>query len=441
MQKRKKYVQVGVGSRSWDYTTALVKTMQAECELVGLCDNNRGRLDLRNRRIVEELKGHPVPVYLDTQFDRMIKEQKPDVVVVTSKDSTHDKYIVRAMQLGCDVITEKPMTIDENKCQRIVDTANRTKRRITVTFNCRYMPPMMQVKELLMSGVIGKIISVDLRWMLDVDHGASYFRRWHAEKKSSGSLLIHKATHHFDLVNWFISANPVEVFAMGARRFYGAQSDMPGRLGLKGHAQRCLECRLQKKCRFFFDLKKNKPCNEMYLACEKYDGYIRDRCVFGKGIDIEDTMNLVVRYDSGAFLSYSLNAFTPWEGYHFAFNGTKGRLEFDAIGLSIGGGDKIPDSIPRGTKIRLYPHFKPAVSIPVRIGKGGHGGGDDAITKDLFSPHPPKDKLMRAATYASGAMSILIGTAANISMRTNKAVRLDRLVHGLPRPKLPPMKE
>ena len=179
----------------------------------------------------------------------------------------------------------------------------------------------------------------------------------------------------------------------------------------------------------------------MYLACEKYDGYIRDRCVFGKGIDIEDTMNLVVRYDSGAFLSYSLNAFTPWEGYHFAFNGTKGRLEFDAIGLSIGGGDKIPDSIPRGTKIRLYPHFKPAVSIPVRIGKGGHGGGDDAITKDLFSPHPPKDPLMRAANYAGGAMSILIGTAANISMRTNKAVRLDRLVRGLPKPKLPPMKE
>ena len=439
MQKRKKYVQVGVGGRSWGYTVALVKTLRAECELVGLCDNNRGRLDLRNREIVGTLKGHSVPVYLDTQFDRMIREQEPDVVVITSKDSTHDKYIIRAMQLGCDVVSEKPMTIDEKKCQRIIDAANKTRRRIMVTFNCRYMPPMMQVKKLLMSGVIGKILSVDLRWMLDVSHGADYFRRWHAEKKSSGGLLIHKATHHFDLVNWFISANPVEVFAMGARRFYGAQSDMPGRLGLKGHAQRCLECRLQKKCNFFFDLKKDKPCNEMYLACEKYDGYIRDRCVFGRGIDIEDTMNLVVRYDSGAFLSYSLNAFTPWEGYHFAFNGTKGRLEFDHIGGSIGGGDKTPDSIPHGDFIRVYPHFKPAISIPTKFGKGGHGGGDDALMKDLFSSHQTKDKLMRAANYASGAMSVLIGTAANISMRTNKAVRLDRLVRGLPKPKLPPM--
>jgi len=441
MQKRKRYALVGVGSRSWRYTAALVKTMREECELVGLCDNNQGRLEMRNRRIVNELEGKPLPVYLDTQFDRMVRECKPDVVVVISKDSTHDKYIVLGMQLGCDVVTEKPMTTDERKCQRIVDAVNKTGRRLMVTFNCRYMPPMMQVKELLMSGVIGKILSVDLRWMLDVDHGASYFRRWHAEKKSSGGLLVHKATHHFDLVNWFLSANPTEVFAMGGRSFYGPDSGMAERLGLRGHAQRCHECRYQKKCDFFYDLKKDKKHPELYLPNEKYDGYLPNRCVFGKGIDIEDTMNLVVRYDSGAFLSYSLNAFTPWEGFHFAFNGSKGRLEFDRIHLPVGGGDKLPDSVQYGDHIRLYPHFKPALAIPPKIGKGSHGGGDDALMRDLFLLHPPKDKLMRAAGYASGAMSILIGAAANISMRTNKAVRIDRLVKGLPLPKLPPMKE
>ena len=439
MPRRKKYVQVGVGGRSWCYTEAIVKKMRAECELVGICDINRGRLDLRNREISKQLKGRPVPVYLDTQFDRMIREQKPDVVVVTSRDSSHDKYIVRAMQLGCDVISEKPMTTDEKKCQRIVDAANKTGRRIKVTFNCRYMPPMMQVKELLMSGVIGKILSVDLRWMLNVSHGADYFRRWHAEKKYSGGLLIHKATHHFDLVNWFLSAKPMEVFAMGARRYYGAESPMVAKLGLQKHAERCLKCTCRKKCDFFFDLKKKPAGRKLYLDNEKYDGYFRDRCVFGRRIDIEDTMNLAVRYDSGAFFSYSLNAFTPWEGFHFAFNGNQGRLEFDDIGGSVGGGGKTPVSIPHGKFIRLYPHFKPAVNIPARIGHGGHGGGDIAIMKDLFSAHPPKDKLLRAANYASGAMSVLIGVAANISMRLNNAVRIDRLVKGLPKLKLPSM--
>jgi predicted dehydrogenase len=441
MKRKKRYVQVGTGGRGWCYTKTLAKDLNKECELVGLCDNNRGRLELCNRRIAGDLHQKPVPVYLDTQFDRMIREQRPDVVVITSKDATHDEYIVRSFALGCDVVVEKPMTIDAKKCQRIIDAANKSKRIIKVTFNCRYMPPMMQVKKILMSGAIGKIISVDLRWMLDVDHGASYFRRWHAQKKNSGGLLLHKATHHLDLVNWFLSANPIEVFAMGARRFYGAQSGMAEKLGLKGHAQRCLECRHRKKCKFYFDLKGSKSLKNMYLDVEKYDNYVRDRCVFGKHIDIEDTMNLVVGYDSGAFLSYSLNAFTPWEGFHFAFNGTKGRLEFDHVGAPHGGGNKAPASKPAGFSLRLYPHFKPAVDLRLDEGKGSHWGGDAALMKDLFLAHPPKDKLMRAANYASGAMSILIGAAANKSMRTGQPVKIHELVHGLPKPKLPPMPE
>jgi len=436
MQKRR-YVQVGVGGRGWCYTKALAKDLTSDCELAAICDNNRGRLDLCNRRLTRELKAKAVAAYQHTQFERMIREQKPDAVVITSKDSTHDEYIKRSFALGCDVVVEKPMTIDEKKCQSIIDAANRTKRDIKVTFNCRYMPPMMQVKELLMSGAIGKILSVDLRWMLDVNHGASYFRRWHAQLKNSGGLLVHKATHHFDLVNWFLSASPVEVFAMGARSFYGDKSGMAERLGLKGHARRCMECKHKKKCQFFNDISKD----EMYLPNERYDGYVPNLCVFGKHIDIADTMNLVVRYDSGAFLSYSLNAFTPWEGFHFAFNGTKGRLEFDCIGKPIGGGNKLPASKPAGEYIRLYPQFKPAVDIPTRFGKGGHGGGDDALMKDLFTRNPPKDKLMRSAGYASGALSVLIGVAGNKSMRTGKPVRIDKLVHGLPKPKLPAMPE
>lgn len=435
MHRKKRYALVGVGGRSWSYTVPIVKTLKAECELVGICDNNPGRLELRNRRIVAELKGKAVPAYLDTQFDRLIREQKPDAVVITSKDATHDKYVVRAMELGCDAVCEKPMTIDAKKCQRIIDAVRKTKRKLRVTFNCRYMPPVVQVKELLMSGAIGKIISADLRWMLDVRHGASYFRRWHAEKKSSGGLLIHKASHHFDLVNWFLSANPVEVYCMGARRFYGDKSQMVAKLGLQGHAQRCLDCRYDKKCPFYADIRKDK----MYLPNMKYDNYLPNRCVFGKGIDIEDTMNVVVRYDSGAFLSYSLNAFCPWEGFHFAFNGTKGRLEFDHIGPPIGGGKKMPPGIRTGHFIRLYPHFRPAADIPVKVGKGSHGGGDDALYRDLFAKHPPKDRLLRAANYASGAYGILIGAAANISMAANRPVRIDRLVKGLPKANLPPM--
>ena len=441
MPKRKKYVQVGVGGRSWFYTEAIVRHMRAECELVGICDSNRGRLELRNREIEERFKVPPVPAYPASAFDRMIAERKPDVVVVTTMDAAHDRYVVRAMELGCDVVCEKPMTTTPEKCQRIVDAVRKTGREIKVTFNCRYMPPMEQVKALLMRGAVGRILSVDLRWMLNLSHGADYFRRWHAEKKNSGGLLIHKASHHFDLVNWFLSASPTGVYAMGAQSFYGARSGVPEKLGLQKRAARCLDCASRKTCKFYFDLRKSPGLRAMYLENEKYDGYVRDQCVFGRRIDIEDTMNLVVRYDSGAFLSYSLNAFTPWEGFHFAFNGTRGRLEFDDIGGSVGGGGKAPASIPLGKSIRVYPHFKPAFSVPVTAGRGSHGGGDAAIMKGLFAARPPRDPLMRAADYASGAMSILIGAAANISMRQDRPVSIDRLVRGLPKPELPPMPE
>jgi len=425
------------------FTSAIYGRMSPYSELVGICDNNPGRLDFANQKIVGEYKGKKVPQYPDAQFDRMIAEQRPGVVIVTTKDCFHDKYIIRAMELGCDVITEKPMTIDEKKCRRIIDAVKRTGRKVRVTFNYRYSPPRTQVKEILMSGAIGKILSVDFQWLLNTSHGADYFRRWHREKKNSGGLMVHKATHHFDLVNWWLSANPVEVFGMGARRFYGARSGMVESYGLGGHAERCLDCKFNAgKCPFAIDLRKDKGLKTYYLDNEKYDGYLRDRCVFGKTMDIEDTMNVVVRYDTGAFLSYSLNAFTPWEGYKIAFNGTRGRLEHDCVeAVNLIGTDKTPGSmIPQGTKIRLYPHFKPARDIVVRAAKGGHGGGDDLLLHDLFHPHPPADPYLRAADYRAGAMSILVGIAANKSMNTGKPVRVDSLVRNFPKPKLTKMK-
>ncbi len=431
--RRKRYAQVGAGSRGGMYAYALVKTMKAAGELVGLCDRNPGRLELYQRCITEQWQGRPVPLYPDTRFDAMIREQKPDTVIVTTQDSFHDTYIVRAMELGCDVITEKPMTIDEVRCRRIIATARRTGRKVRVTFNYRYSPPRTQVKDLLLKGAIGEVLSVDFHWMLNTDHGADYYRRWHREKKNSGGLLVHKATHHFDLVNWWLAAHPAEVFAMGARRFYGSQSGMAERYGLRGRAKRCHDCRLRKRCHFFLDLEKHKGLKETYLDCERHDGYFRDRCVFGEPMDIEDTMNLVVRYDTGAFMSYSLNSFVPWEGYRIVFNGTRGRLEHDCVESVYVSGDGREQGgmIPQGTRIRLYPHFKPARDIPVWQARGGHGGGDDLLLKDVLSPRPPPDPYRRAADYRDGAWSILVGIAANRSIRTGRPVRIGALLKGI----------
>ena len=435
--ERRRYAQVGIGGRSYMFSDAVMYKYGETCELVGICDVNQGRMEVRNKGFVEGGKNRPkkaaVKTYAANEFDRMIAEQKPQVVIVTTKDCHHDEYIVRAMELGCDAITEKPMTINAQKCQRIVDTIHRTGKRLTVTFNYRYSPVRSKVKEVLMAGTIGKVLSVDFFWNLDTSHGADYFRRWHRNKVNSGGLLVHKATHHFDLVNWWMGAVPAEVFCLGSRQFYvPAQAES---YGLKNRGKRCTGCPEAKKCKFYLDMSRGS-LKTLYLDQEKYDGYLRDKCVFSEEIDIEDSMNAVVRYSTGTLMSYALNAFTPWEGYIISFNGTKGRLEHTCVeSVYVSGDGSVPgELVKKGTNIIVHPHFAPQYSVEIPEAKGGHGGGDEPLLEDVFNPNAPADPLKRAAGLGDGCYSILTGVAANESMRTGKLVRIADLVKGIPRP-------
>jgi predicted dehydrogenase len=384
--------------------------------------------------------GAEVPGYPDDAFDRMIAETGPDCVIVTTRDCFHDQYICRAMELGCDVITEKPMTTDAGKCARILDTQRRTGRRVTVTFNYRYSPPRTQLKELLMSGVIGDVLSVDFHWLLDTRHGADYFRRWHRNKRNSGGLLVHKATHHFDLINWWLSSVPETVYANGKREFYTpATAD---RYGLSGRSERCHACPESGRCPFYLDLAAKPNLKSLYLDQEQYDGYHRDGCVFSPEIDIEDTMNVVVQYRNNVTLSYSLNCFMPWEGHVVSFNGTRGRIEHKCEEtVYISGDGSVPGALKReGSWTRVYPHWQPAYEVPLWEAKGGHGGADPVMLRYVFSPETePEDKYLRASDQRAGAWSIMTGVAANHSIAEGRPVRIDELVPGIEAPDYPPM--
>jgi len=434
MTDRKKDAQVGLGGRYEMFRNAVIRDYADTSEMVAFCDVNEGRLRLAIDMVREE-SGLEIPGYKSADFDRMIAERKPDCVIVTTKDCYHDEYICRAMELGCDVITEKPMTTDEKKCQRIIDTQRRTGRTCTVTFNYRYSPPRTQVKDLLMSGVIGEVLSVDFHWLLDTYHGADYFRRWHRNRKNSGGLLVHKATHHFDLINWWLSTVPETVYAVGHRQFYIPKT--AERYGLINRSERCHDCPEAERCPFHISLKDNAGLRRLYLECEKYDGYYRDQCVFSDKIDIEDSMNLVVCYANGVKMSYSLNTFMPWEGHIVSFNGTRGRLEHKCQESAyINADGSVPGALKKeGTWTRIYPHWKPAYEEEVWTAEGGHGGADPVMLTYIFDPdNQPEDKHLRAADQRSGAWSILVGVAANHSMAKGRSIRIDKLVQDIGMP-------
>jgi predicted dehydrogenase len=426
--RKKRYAIVGTGGRSWMFTHALATTYRDQCALAAFCDANRTRMDFYNREIGRQFGSKSVPAYLAGDFDRMVREVEPDVVIVSSMDRTHHTYITRAMELGCDVITEKPLTIDIGKCQEILEAVNRTGRKLTVTFNYRYAPLRSKVKELIAGGAIGGVKSVHFEWLLDTNHGADYFRRWHRDKRNSGGLLVHKATHHFDLVNWWLDTAPETVFAFGNLAFYGKENAR--RRGIKTFYERGTGSRNAKGDPFALDLRGSENLKSLYLDAEHEDGYKRDLSVFGEGITIEDTMNVLVKYKSGAQMSYSLTAYAPWEGYRIAFNGDKGRIEAnhqEASYINAGNGS-LTEGVSSSEQLLLLPLFEKPRLIEIPRGKGGHGGGDPLMLEDIFGNGKKADPLNRAANHLDGARSILTGIAANESLDTSRPVRVDDLL-------------
>jgi len=406
----KKYAIVGTGSRSAMFYDAIATTYKNTCEITGLCDQSETRMRYANQQLAQH--GHrEVPMYGYLDFEKMIDETKPDVVIVTSTDRTHHDFIVRAMEKGCDVITEKPLTIDEKKARHILDGIKRTGRDLRVTFNYRYAPNNTKIRELIMDGVIGDVFSIHFEWLLDTSHGADYYRRWHRNKHNSGGLLVHKSTHHFDLVNFWLNARPENVFAFGELNFYGRHN--AEKRGMTEFTPRSHGSPI-KNDPFAIDLAENEALKAMYLDAEADSGYIRDRSVFADDISIEDTMGVMVKYNTNAILTYSLNSYMPWEGFCVNFNGSKGRIEYKVVEKSYinAGGDRNDEGALKKREIMVYPMFDAPYEVAVKMAEGSHGGGDAVMLEDIFG-NPPTDRFKRAAGVEDGIMSIMTGICAN----------------------------
>jgi predicted dehydrogenase len=418
------YAVVGTGSRATLYIDAICGTYSDHCELVAMCDTSSVRIAYHNRRLSESYGQAEVPGYPASEFGRMLAERRPDVVIVTTVDAYHHAYIVAAMEHGCDVVSEKPMTTDAAKVATILAAIERTGRHLTVTFNYRYSAAFTAVKQLVAEGAIGTPRLVDFSWMLDTSHGADYFRRWHREKDMSGGLLVHKATHHFDLINWWLDAWPSSVYALGSLAFYGqraaasrgesyAYARYTGRDDVDGDP-------------FALDLERSPMLRGLYLDAEEQSGYLRDRNVFDTGVSIEDTMVVTARYRGGALLSYSLVAYSPWEGLRVAITGDKGRLELDEQH-----GAHVIERTPTGQggqetdrRLRLYPMFRQPVEIDVAT-EGGPHGGDNLMLEQIFGQDPPLDPWSRAASHLDGAASVLLGDAANRALAEGRPVTVE----------------
>ena len=343
----------------------------------------------------------------------MIKETRPDTVMVTTVDATHAGYIIRGLELGVDVMTEKPLCTDEQQCQAILDATKKSSKKVTVTFNARHAPEAKKVKQLLLEKAIGDVISVDFHEYLDISHGADYFRRWHRLRENSGTLLVHKASHHFDLANWWLDSKPVEVTAFGDLKFYGRNNSFRNTY--------CRVCPFKQQCKFYWDVTQNPQYVKLYTECESEDGYLRDGCVWREDINIYDTMSVVVKYENGVYLTYTANTYLLYEGQAISINGSRGRLDYNEVKANGFTNNEVRLTRSFGKSEVVKDLEKPRA--------GGHGGADSSIQDQIFRGPQGSDPLNLRAGLRDGALSSLIGIAARHSIeRGNQAIKVQDLV-------------
>lgn len=140
-------------------------------------------------------------------------------------------------------------------------------------------------------------------------------------------------------------------------------------------------------------------------------------------------MGVMVRYANNTIMTYSLNAYMPWEGFRVGLNGDKGRIQVLVAENSYvsAGGDAAAEGAARTRRITVFPMWGEPYDVALEEGVGGHGGGDVVMLDDIFG-EPQHDRFHRAASHVDGAMSILTGIAANKSIRTGLPVVVDDLV-------------
>ena len=428
-----KVALIGTGIRGITFWgKRLVDEYSDLLEFVGLCDSNSSRLQYGKAYI-----GASCPTFDD--FETMVSTSRPDLVIVTTVDATHHEFIIKGLEMGCDVLSEKPMTTDEVKCQAILDAEKKSDKNLIVGFNYRWSPYATKIKELLSNKTIGKLTSVDFHWYLNTYHGASYFRRWHGQMESSGSLWVHKATHHFDLLNWWIDSEPSEVFAYGDLEYYGKNGPYSGK--------NCRECEHKSKCDFHWDILKDKTAKALYVDHEHEDGYIRDNCLFRDEIDIYDKMSAQVQYADNTILNYSLTTYSPLEGWRVAFNGTEGRIEawldipynenvkLSQEELHAREMDQSDHEISNIEPIIVHKLWKEFETVDVVSEKKGHGGGDRRLQDHIFKTPGNTDEFGRTAGIRDGAMSCLIGIAARRSIEQKRPIKINDLTDLKPRVK------
>jgi predicted dehydrogenase len=402
----KKIALIGASSRIRAFVLALKKDYTESYQICAVMDTDAGKM-----RAFSESIGLDLLCY--TKFEQLCNEVKPDLLLISTVDCFHSDYITKALDKKINSITEKPLCVNIDQCRDIIAAQKRNLSVFAATsHNARYHVAARAVKKILDEGTIGQVNSVHYAEMLDLGHGASYFRRWNRIKKLSGGLQIHKSSHHFDKLNWWLNSRAANLTATGGLRTYGANAS-------SFHGEKCSNCPHTAQCRFALDYNSvdyiDLDLFMKYRSENPKNSYTPDKCVFSPEIDIEDFLSVGIIYENGIGVNYTLSAHCNYEGENITFEGDQGRIEMIR---------RIRD----GHNFSSVELFRIGQTEPERIElkleTGTHGGADNHLYEDLFG----NKNSGQLATLEDGIQAVLIGIAVNKSLQTGSRVNVQSML-------------
>ena len=371
-----KFAIMGLGGRGSTYAH-FVKYYGSE--LVAVCDPDE------NKRELAASYGMPKENFFTTEDEFFSKGKIADALVIATLDSLHYRQTMRALELGYDVLLEKPIAMTLKECEDIRDLATKLNRKVVVCHVLRYSPVYNKVKEILDSGAIGEIVCLELTEKIAYYHYAhSYCRGNWRNTDISAPLILSKNCHDTDMIAWLIGKKCLAVNSFGSLKHFKEE------YAPEGSTTHCYTCPHKDSCKYSCFYVYNNEEYERIAGLAKHgrlgnnEQEINEslknpdnplsRCVYRCDNNVVDNQIVNMQFEDGIIAQLKTIAFTNDMGRELTIYGTEGLIYF---------GPKGPTKTVVLEKINgektVYTAENP---------KGGynhHAGGDVAIVEQFIN--------------------------------------------------------
>lgn len=407
-------ITLGAGSRGTVYGN-YAASFPDQIKIVGVAEP----IPFRNDKYA---KKHNIPDThrFQTWEDVLSKPKMADAVIISMPDNLHYEPCMKALNLGYDILLEKPIAPTEKECRAILALAKKTGRIVAVCHVLRYAPYFVKMKELIEKGAIGEVISVQHFEPIEHTHMAhSYVRgNWHNAKETT-PIILAKSCHDLDIMKWVLNKRAKKIVAMGDLKWFRKEN------APEGSTARCTDgCKVERECPYsaikeyvdrnsrtgVLDIPENVTDRKAAIR-EKLTTTNYGRCVYRMENDQPDHYITSIQFENNITASFSMEAFTAYHGRRTRIMGSMGDLVGDMTELVL-----------HDFKTRKETKFIPKAEDVEGYKNSGHGGGDWLLVRDFVQAVSQKNPALLTSTIDDSIESHIMGFMAEVSRKQGKVM-------------------